>query len=54
MPITNPTIQSWLDEFEEETGIEITVEYVNYLSLPTRPRYWLMRSSLPYSRPPWQ
>ena len=28
MPITNP-IQSWLDEFEEETGIEITVEYVN-------------------------
>ncbi len=29
MPITDPTIRSWIDEFEEDTGIQITVEYVN-------------------------
>ena len=29
MPITNPTIQSWIEEFEEDTGLEITVEYID-------------------------
>lgn len=29
MPITNPTIQSWIEEFEENIGIEVTVEYIN-------------------------